>query len=1685
MMSFPERLAALQPFWGTWYLDTLLGKGSYGQVYKIKKVDSLGKGYYAALKWLWIPQDSADIYVKQRQGYTLEQIDSEYADNAASLREEILVMKKLSGNSHIVDCEDFDLIRRQDEPGWDILIRMELLVSLPVHFSQGMTVGGVIDLGIDICDALTTCEKAGIIHRDIKPDNIFIAPSGNYKLGDFGVAKQMEQTATQMSRQGTPQYMAPEVYQGIAKPDHSVDIYSLGMVMHELLNRQRMPLVQLTDRIPTQSERASAFVARMNKVPVPPPIDGGLALKKVVCKACEFNPKKRYSSAIEMKAGLVAAKSSIKLNDELTANPVLGVGLNSGRSDFHRSSKIRKSSTQNANDNMLEHKETPKIDDKQLDATMVLTDDMLHPAKSTRQPAKSRRKAIIGLVSVLVVATMAILALLLINGDINGPDGPKESPSPFIQITSDLSTQNLVLENIHLPTIAVTPEPTNTPAIKDVATPTQIPTYTLTQKPTATPTPVSTVTSTPRSTATPTQAPTNTLTLKPTATPTQISTNTPVSTVDMGYKTISDIYDDSTLARIISNDEPLIIDDDITWQNNDPYYSEQELDCYAGNGCILLKGNGLQMLIINEKEAIIALKDQELHQYYTELNGCSENDGIYIWNVGFTDDKSGESFTTQLSYLPTGNNVVQIDILDIQYDLLRKIDSEEENSYGHEFIPGQVANLSIADKTLIWHFSIPTEYDFSFANVKDYCCIITKSLDTIDDNDEPYYLCLFQLLRFPTDVLTRQAAINVNTQMPISTSAHIPTVIPTEILSTITPTQTPTASPSPTQTISIQPDSTPTNQMQHSATYDLYHSDAPLLCYKATQKTQMYELSSLGGEKLISIPKGTIVFSSWSGHCVIRTSYLGNVGWVSTSDFAEIDPKTEIMEFEDEVIRYFVLKQLGRLTNIQIHINDASDTTNGICECGSANNGIAGSVRSCTKYTDEYLNLDVTLNEMWSIEALTIDSSFLKNGGIGGQWKNAKSEQYPKKYLDLRMCINLSQFVLNCNVPPAVDAAILADCPNLEEIEIRRSNIDNASNLYLLSELKSLKLVWANGNYNDAIFPESLEYLKIDGDAPVWKGKASTYSNAVNLMYLKNLRVLNLSNTMITDLFPLRLLAEKGLKVHISSSPGDGGVTITDFAPIGQPEGAIVFPNKDIESYIRSIVWIQDDDLHYSDVKGVTSLDLSGRKLSDISFLKYFTGLATLNLSSNRVKDISFLRGLTALEELDLSNNQISNIEPLVRLSKLTKLNLSDNSIQGIDVSMVQMISLDVLDISGNKLKVLPILPPNVTDLIIADNAISSIEPIGSLGSLVRLDIGGNKVNDISCLAEFDYRIQADAYLAIGDRIHAAIIYRKAGMPMKSLEAFNLDGLIGTYDLMQDGEPLVAFCGLNGGIYVATHSQDESAKDFISAASKAHDISTLYLGCLWPVKAYSYYMFIGTNERVTWYNRGVVNGNGNSLRKVKQASLIWDCMLALRYDGHLDFIYNIKGNDPISNMHRDGTLVEFCKNLQTVEDIVQLPRFIETLYESYFPPYAMKSDGTIISIGKLCVLYPTSGMQGAFTMDITEIATGAQYFAIAPAGILYVDEMGHVKSTSSGVCDDFSTWDNVVAIYSTPEGYIYGLTKYGIVMCNDPQRAERVKSWTDIIALSVTSNIVVGLKSDGTVVTTNLAFDTSDWIVFD
>ncbi len=289
-----------------WESVSVIGKGSFGVVYKAKRV--IGRNTeWAAVKHISMPADPDDLnQIRAELGTANEDTINAYLyESLQDMLGEYFQMKSLQGNTNIVACHDIQQIPKADEIGYDVFIWMELLDSLSKRTIDGkMNREEVVRMGLDICQALSLLCSKGIVHRDIKPQNIFVNERGDYKLGDFGSARGIKGTSTILTMKGTFSYMAPEIMQG-RPANFTSDIYSLGLVMYRLLNRNRHPFMQ-------EGEVSSARVIeesnyrRLGGEALPMPVDADEELGRIILKACAYEPRNRWQTPEEMYNALAA-----------------------------------------------------------------------------------------------------------------------------------------------------------------------------------------------------------------------------------------------------------------------------------------------------------------------------------------------------------------------------------------------------------------------------------------------------------------------------------------------------------------------------------------------------------------------------------------------------------------------------------------------------------------------------------------------------------------------------------------------------------------------------------------------------------------------------------------------------------------------------------------------------------------------------------------------------------------------------------------------------------------------------------------------------------------------------------------------------------------------------------------------------------------------------------------------------------------------------------------------------------------------------------------------------------------------------------------------------------------------------------------------------------------------------------
>ena len=300
-----ERLGSI---WPEWSVIEKIGEGSFGKVYRVMREEH-GFTDYAAVKVITIPQNPAELNSLEADGYDESSARSYFEGIVTDFVSEIKLMVSMKGTANIVSVEDYKVVEKSGEIGWDIYIRMELLTSF-IDYSTGkkLSQDEIIKLGQDICSALELCSWKKIIHRDIKPENIFVSEFGDFKLGDFGIARELEKTSGSMSAKGTYNYIAPEIPKS-KRYDATVDIYSLGLVLYKLLNNNRLPFIDpATEQIMYQ-DRKDAVDRRLSGERLLIPVDASEEMAHALLKACMYDPSLRFRTATEFKQALESVKN--------------------------------------------------------------------------------------------------------------------------------------------------------------------------------------------------------------------------------------------------------------------------------------------------------------------------------------------------------------------------------------------------------------------------------------------------------------------------------------------------------------------------------------------------------------------------------------------------------------------------------------------------------------------------------------------------------------------------------------------------------------------------------------------------------------------------------------------------------------------------------------------------------------------------------------------------------------------------------------------------------------------------------------------------------------------------------------------------------------------------------------------------------------------------------------------------------------------------------------------------------------------------------------------------------------------------------------------------------------------------------------------------------------------------------
>jgi len=266
-----------------------LGKGGMGRVYRVSD-KTLG------------------------QDIALKILKPEIADDKTTIqrfRNELLLTRLIS---HRNVCRIYDLSESEGVQ----FISMEYVsgenLKNSLRMMERLTLGKTIAIARQICEGLGEAHRLGVVHRDIKPQNIMIDREGNVRIMDFGIARSLksEGITDRGIRIGTPEYMSPEQVEG--KPaDQRSDIYSLGIVLYELVS----------GKVPFSGDTPlSIALKHKTAIPEDPAVLNAEipeTFSRLVLKCLEKDPEHRFQTTEELLAAIMDVENEITTSERATS----------------------------------------------------------------------------------------------------------------------------------------------------------------------------------------------------------------------------------------------------------------------------------------------------------------------------------------------------------------------------------------------------------------------------------------------------------------------------------------------------------------------------------------------------------------------------------------------------------------------------------------------------------------------------------------------------------------------------------------------------------------------------------------------------------------------------------------------------------------------------------------------------------------------------------------------------------------------------------------------------------------------------------------------------------------------------------------------------------------------------------------------------------------------------------------------------------------------------------------------------------------------------------------------------------------------------------------------------------------------------------------------------------------------
>lgn len=272
------------------------------------------------LKHISIPESQRQVEALLYTGAAATKEDAQkyYEQVVSDYQGELETLEKLSSSPNLDCYRSYQIAPKDDGVGYDVYLLAENHKTLVDYLSENaVTHLTALNLGLDLCNALIDLRAAGLIHRDVKPSNIYLSTQGHFVLGDLGIAKIDELKYCSMPEHMLSSYSAPELFDLVGSIDKTTDIYSAGLILYRIFNANHGPFEDETTSARAADKRRATGEA------LPTPLYADYEMAEIILKACAYTPSERYQTPEELKNALMEYARRNQVEDTLIVPPIV------------------------------------------------------------------------------------------------------------------------------------------------------------------------------------------------------------------------------------------------------------------------------------------------------------------------------------------------------------------------------------------------------------------------------------------------------------------------------------------------------------------------------------------------------------------------------------------------------------------------------------------------------------------------------------------------------------------------------------------------------------------------------------------------------------------------------------------------------------------------------------------------------------------------------------------------------------------------------------------------------------------------------------------------------------------------------------------------------------------------------------------------------------------------------------------------------------------------------------------------------------------------------------------------------------------------------------------------------------------------------------------------------------------